>query len=97
MIQLTIYFSSDLEGEVLNALDEAQVDAFLRLGEATGHRFLPPGEIPRTLTWDAVVLVVPVATEAQAGAVAEFLAARAGDCEADPCLRITTCPVELLL
>jgi hypothetical protein len=44
MKQLTIYCSSDEESRVITALDHAGVGGFFRVGDASGNRFVDPGQ-----------------------------------------------------
>jgi hypothetical protein len=92
--QLTIYCSRDLEDHVVNALDHARVEGFLRVGGASGSRFCDPGEVPRTMDWDAIVFLVPGAEETQVEAIVGELGDFARGCDTYPCLRICVTPVE---
>ena len=94
MKQLTIFCSRDLEDRVVSALDRAKVDAFLRVGEATGNRFRSAGQVPRLMTWEAVLFLVPMISEEGLGAIVDELEAYAGACEIEPCLRIVVSPVD---
>lgn len=94
MKQLSIFCSRDLEEKVVSALDRAGVEGYLRLGEATGNRFLPPQEIPRTMVWQATVILVPATAPEKADQIIEELRNEAGSCEVAPCLRIVQSPVE---
>jgi len=96
MKQLAIFVNRDLEARVLAALDHVRVDAFLRVAEATGNRFLDEGEVPRTVAWEAVMFVVPAIDESRAERVAAELAGVAAECDAGPCLRVVALPVEVL-
>jgi hypothetical protein len=92
--QLTIYCSRDLEDQVVNALDHAGVEGFLRLGGASGSKFCDPGEVPRTMDWDATVFLVPGAEGPQVDAIVSELGEFARGCDPYPCLRISVTPVE---
>jgi hypothetical protein len=96
MKQLTIYCSHDLEERVVTALDEAGVEGFVRLGHATANRFRGPGEVPRALTWEATMFLVPGVPEERADAVVRELSGYAGACDIAPCLRIVVSPVEAM-
>jgi hypothetical protein len=95
--QLTIYCSRDLEDRVVSALDVASVEGFLRLGSGSGHRFLARGEVPRSVTWEASVIVVPAVSEERVGWVVRELREYAGRCEIEPCLRVVVSPVDQVL
>jgi len=94
MKQLTIFVNADLEPQVVAALDHAEVDGFLRVGEASGNRFLAEGEVPRTVAWEAVMFVVPVANEEQIRAVVGELDTVAESCGTGPCLKVVATPAE---
>lgn len=94
MKQLTIYCSRDLENQVVNALDHARLEGFLRIGGASGSKFCDPGEVPRTMDWEATMFLVPGAEEPQVQAVVDELSKFAKSCETYPCLRIAVAPVE---
>jgi hypothetical protein len=89
MKQLTIFCSSDEEDRVIAALDAAGVEGFMRIGGATGNTFLEPGQLPRTVSWDAVLFLVASVRDERARAVAEELKRYAGNCAIEPCLRVT--------
>jgi len=96
MKQLNIFCSRDLERQVITILDRADLDGFLRVGDATGHRFLPKGETPRSVTWEAVVIVVPGAEGSVIDGVVAQLRGIAEGCEVEACLRLlvtTACEV----
>ena len=95
MSQLTIFASADLEPRVVEALDRAGVAGFLRVPGATGNRFLP-GQVPRTLSWEAVMIIVPLLDDEQLQSITEQLSAAAADCEAEPCLRLVATPSRVL-
>ena len=94
MKQLTIYCSRDLENRVVNALDHARLEGFLRIGGASGSKFCDPGEVPRTMDWEATMFLVPGAEDTQVQAVVDELAEYASSCDTYPCLRIAVTPVE---
>ena len=94
MKQLTIFCSRDEEEHVVTALDRAGIPGYLRVGDATGHRFLDPGRIPRDMTWEAAMFVVPAVSEERMSAAVKELRAYAGECEIEPCLRIVISPVD---
>jgi hypothetical protein len=89
-----IFCNSDEEGRVVSALDQAGIPAFLRVGDATGHRFLDPGQIPRDMTWEATMFIVPAAPEDRLELVVAQLRTYIGDCEIEPCMRIVISPVD---
>ncbi len=97
MKQLTIYCSDDLRDTVVHALDRAGSEGFLLIPECLGHYFAEPGEVPRTVSWEASVIVVPAMPDDKIDAVVSDLRAHAGHCAIEPCLRITVTPVERLL
>jgi hypothetical protein len=92
--QLTIFCNRDEEERVVTALDHAGIASYLRIGEATGNRFLDPGQIPRAMTWEATMFVVPAVSEDRMSAAVKELRAHARDCEIEPCLRIVVSPVD---
>jgi len=92
--QLSIYCSLDLEERVVAALDRAGAEGFVRIPRATGNKFAGPGEVPRTLTWEAAVFLVPGAAEPVVEAVVRELESYAGGCDIRPCLRMVVSPVE---
>lgn len=94
MKQLSVFVSRDLESHVVQALDHAGVDAYLRVGDATGVRFTAPGQLPRTVSWEAAWFVVPAAEEATVQTVVDELRGFAGTCEFEPCLRMVVIPVD---
>ena len=96
MKQLTVFCSRDLESQVVSTLDEAGLHGYLRLGDATGNRFLAKGQVPRSVTWEAVVIVVPGDDDAVIDAVREKLQDIAEKCDVEPCIRLlvnTACEV----
>jgi len=96
MKQLSVYASEDLEDRVVAAFDHAGVDAYMKIGDATGVRFSAPGQLPRTMTWGATLFVVPAADRASIDRVVGELKQYAGTCEVEPCLRIVVSAVEEL-
>jgi hypothetical protein len=96
MKQLTIFVNADLEPQVVAALDHAEVDAFLRIGEASGNRFLAQGEVPRTVAWEAVMFLVPALEDEKVHAVAGELDAVSENCGAGLCLKVVATPAELI-
>ncbi len=94
MKQLSIFLSSDLERRAVDALERAGLDGFLRLEGASGNKFVPEDPLSRTMTWEAVVLLVPGAGDEQVAAVGRELEEHADACETRPCLRIVVSRVE---
>ena len=94
MKQLTVYCSLDIENEVITILDRIGVDGFMRIGGGTGNKFLPRGQVPRTMTWEASVFVVPSAPDEAVSSVVRHLEEYAGKCDIEPCLRFVVTPVE---
>jgi hypothetical protein len=92
--QLTVFCNRDEEQHVVTALDQAGIPSYLRVGDATGHRFLDPGRVPRDMTWEATMFVVPAASEERIGAAVKGLRSHAGECEVEPCMRIVVSPVD---
>lgn len=97
MKQLTIFCSRDLEDRVVQALDNAGAEGFLHVGEATGRHFAASGELPRTISWEASMFVVPALDDEKVRAVQGQLAAYAGSCEVEPCLRMVVGSVERMI
>ena len=96
MKQLTIFCSLDLEEQVVSTLDESGLHGYLRMDGVTGNRFLPKGQVPRSVTWEAVMIVVPTGEAAVIDGVREKLQAIAATCEIEPCIRLlvnTSCEV----
>ena len=94
MKQLTVFASEDLEDRVVAAFDHAGIDAYMRIGEATGVRFSAPGQLPRTMTWAATLFLVPAAERDSIDRVITELRQYAGTCEIEPCLRMVVAPVD---
>jgi hypothetical protein len=86
--QLTVFCSRDLEPQVVSALDDAGLHGYLRVGDATGNRFLAKGQMPRTATWEAVMIVVPGAEDTLIDGVRKKLQGVAASCEVEPCIRL---------
>ncbi len=97
MRQMTVFCSRDLEPRVVSAFDRAGVEGYLRLSGATGQKFMPPGQVPRTMTWEALALVVPAANDGAVESVVAELRIYAGSCEIQPCLRIVVAPIDEML
>lgn len=93
MRQLSVYVSQDLEARVVHAFDHAGVDGYLRVGGATGVRFTGPGQLPRTVTWEASLFLVPSADDGQVRRIVEELREFAGTCDVEPCLRIVVADI----
>lgn len=89
-----VFCTSDEEERVVAAFDHAGIPAYLRVGNATGHRFLDRSQIPRDMSWEATLFVVPAVSEKQMSAAAKELRAYKGECEIEPCLRIVISPVD---
>ncbi len=96
MQQLSIYCSLDLEDRVVAVLDAARVEGFFRAGTGTGNRFLPAGQLPRTVTWEAALLIVPAIDDGQLAKVRGELNQLAESCEFQPCLRLVASPAEVI-
>lgn len=94
MKQLTIYASPDLESRIVSAIQDADVVGFLRLADASGNAFTPEADLPRTMTWDAVVFVVPGAEDERVRGIVDSLRAYSSACDTQPCLRIVVSPVD---
>jgi hypothetical protein len=94
MKQLSIYCSRDLEDRVIAALDRVGVEGFMRVGGATGNKFKPPAELPRAMTWEAILFLVPAAPDNKIEQVIGELERYAGACEVRPCLKIVVSTVE---
>lgn len=94
MKQLTVYCSVDIEDAVITIFDRIGIDGFMRIGNATGNRFLPPGQVPRTMTWEGSVLIVPAAADELVNDAVKRLEEYAGKCDIEPCLRYVVTPIE---
>jgi hypothetical protein len=94
MKQITIYCSTDLEDRVTATLDRAGVEGYLQLGGASGSRFRPLGEVPRTLTFEATAFLVPGVEDWQVRSITSELARYGDECEIRPCLRVVVSAVE---
>ena len=93
MKQLTIYFSIDLEDQVIAGLERAGCQGFFRY-DGMGVRFLEEGKVPRTISWEAAVISVPQIDDAAAGLLIGELEALIASCEVEPCIRIVVAGVE---
>ncbi|GAB4226906.1 MAG: hypothetical protein Kow0062_28860 [Acidobacteriota bacterium] len=93
----TILCNSDLADRVIAALDHAGAHHFLRVPEGVGTMFEPPGRIPRTITWEATMFVVPGLDEEQIDRLVHELRDVVGECSAENCLRILVSNVDRLL
>ena len=89
MKQLTVFCTPDLEDRVVSALDHAGVEGFLRLPGGSAHLFAEPGQVPRTMAWEAVLLMVPAAPEERLLRAIDELDAYNRECETGVCLRCT--------
>ena len=94
MKQLTIFCSPDLESRVISILDEAGLDGFLHLPGGSANLFADPGRVPRTFTWEAILLVVPAADDARVERVADRLDEYVHSCDTETCLRYAVIAVE---
>lgn len=94
MKQLTIFCSRDLENRVIAVLDRAGIDGFFRAGAATGNKFVPGGQVPRTESWEAAMFVVPAVEGEKIDSILGALAEYARSCEIEPCLRVVVSAVE---
>ena len=94
MKQLTVYCSRDLEERVVNALDHAGAEGFFPIGGSSGSKFLQPGVLPRTTSWDAIAFIVPAIDASDAQKIVDELEAFANACDYQPCLRIVLSAVE---
>ena len=97
MKQLTIFCSQDLDDRVVAALDAADVGSFLHVGDATGRQFAERGALPRTISWEASMFVVPALEESKISLVTRDLSAHAGRCDVEPCLRMVVGSVERII
>jgi hypothetical protein len=97
MKQLVIYCSEDLEHQVVGALDRHGAEGYLKIPGAVGHKFLERESLPRTVSFGAIVIVVPGASEASVAAILKDLQDFAGKCEIQPCLRASVVNVEQLV
>ena len=94
MKQLTVYCSLDIEDDVISILDKVGADGFMRVGGTTGNKFLPHGQVPRVMTWEGSILVVPNANDEVVESVVQKLGEYVGKCDVEPCLRFVVTPVE---
>ena len=97
MKQLVVYCSEELEHQVVGSFDRHGAEGYLKIPRAVGHKFLEPEALPRSVSFDAIVLIVPGASEATVAAVLEDLQDYAGKCEIQPCLRASVVNVERLV
>lgn len=97
MKQLVIYCSDDLEHRVVSAIDRNGAEGYLRVPNAVGHKFLERERLPRSVSFDAVMIVVPGASEACVAGILEDLQDVANRCEIRPCLRASVLDVERLV
>lgn len=94
MKQLTIFCSADLDDRVVTTLDRSGIDGFLCVDHASGSKFNAPGRVPRTMSWDARLFIVPGAEDAQVAQVVDELEGYANACDIQPCLRIVVSTVD---
>lgn len=94
MKQLTIFCSRDLEDRVITALDTAGIEGFARMSDVTGNKFLSKGQVPRTMAWDSLCIIVPADTDERVDEVVGILKQYAGKCDIEPCLRMVVSSVE---
>jgi hypothetical protein len=94
MKQLMIFCSSSEEDFVVTALDRAGVDGFLRIGGATGGKFLERNQVPRTISWEATLMIVPAVSDECARTVVRELGEYSRNCEIEPCLRVVVTETE---
>ena len=97
MKQLTIACSDDIEDRVIALLDEAGVEGYIRLGDATGNKFTERGEAYRVMTWPATILLVPGVPDDGVTRVVSSLQRYAASCTTDPCLRVVVASVDEVL
>lgn len=91
---MTIYASSDLEHRIVSAIQESGAETFLTIDGATAHRFNRSHDMPRTMTWEATMFLVPGLTEEQSSRLSESLRAECASLETRPCLRMTMSDVD---
>lgn len=94
MKQLMILCSPDLENQVISILDEAGVDGFLHLPGGSANLFAAPGQIPRSLTWEANLVLVPAVDDDRVEKVADRLDEHARSCATETCVRYSITTVE---
>ncbi len=97
MKQLVIYCSEDLEHRVVSSIDRHGAEGYLAIPNAVGHKFLEPGTLPRSVSFEAVMIVVPGASEACVAGILADLQHMAQQCEIQPCLRVSVLDVEQLI
>ena len=90
---LTIFISSDLQDEVSRLISEAQVDCYVRLGEAYGISHRCKGSLGDDMPWEASVLMI-AGEEEQLESLAENIATTVKNKEYEPCLRMMLSPVD---
>ena len=94
MKQLMIFCSPDLESRIISVLSEAGVEGFLHLPGGSANLFTDPGQVPRTLTWEANLVIVPAAADETVLRVADRLDDYARSCATESCLRYAVTTVE---
>lgn len=94
MKQLSLFISTDLERRAVDAIERAGVDGYLRLAGATGNKFEPADQHSRTMTWEALALIIPGADDAQVASIVGELEEHANACATRPCLRMVVSSVE---
>lgn len=87
MKQLSVFCSPDLEDRVVSAFDRAGVEGFMRLPGASAHLFAEPGQVPRTIDWEAVLLIVPAAPGERLERVLDELETYTRQCDTGVCIR----------
>ena len=97
MKQLVIYCSEDLEHQVVSSIDRHGAEGYLAIPNAVGHKFLEPEALPRSVSFEAVMIVVPGASEACVAGILKDLQHIAKNCEIQPCLRASVVAVEQLV
>jgi hypothetical protein len=90
---LTILISSDLQDEVSRLISEAEVDCYVRLGEAYGISKRCKGSLGNNMPWDAGVLMVAGEQE-QLEQLADNIEAAVRSRDYEPCLRMMLSPVD---
>ena len=94
MKQLMILCGPDLESQVISILDEVGVDGFLHLPGGSANLFAALGQIPRSLTWEANIVLVPAADDDRVDRVADRLDEYARSCATETCVRYAVTKVE---
>lgn len=90
---LTIFISSDLQDEVSRIISEAQVECYVRLGEAQGISHRCKGSLGDSMPWEAAVLMIAGESE-QLENLAENIETTVKNKEFEPCLRMMLTPVD---